>query len=90
MKQKAEANSVILVECCGVLEELCGGSEYRLMFPRMPVTIATVVERLTNECPAARDMLERSACAVGDRIVSREQPLQHGERLVLLPPVSGG
>lgn len=79
-----------MVECCGVLEDLCGGSEYRLRLTRTPMSAAELIEQLAAECPAARDLLQRSACAVGDRIVNRGHLLHRGERLVLLPPVSGG
>ncbi len=85
-----QSDSTMVVECCGVLEELCGGPEYRLRLPHIPISVAELIERLAAEQPAARDMLARTACAVGDHIVSRERLLQRGERLVLLPPVSGG
>jgi len=90
MVRIAKENTAITVECCGVLEELCGGPECRLTSLDLPVPISAVIDRLANEHPVARDMLQRSACAVGDRIVSRERLLQLQERLVLLPPVSGG
>ena len=89
MTRPAE-NIAVVVECCGVLEELCGGPEYRLRLPHIPISVAELIERLAAEQPAAREMLGRTACAVGDHIVSRERLLQRGERLVLLPPVSGG
>ncbi|HET6655229.1 MAG TPA: MoaD/ThiS family protein [Gammaproteobacteria bacterium] len=38
----------------------------------------------------AQEYLPFVACAVGDEIVVRNYPLQEGDTLVLLPPVSGG
>ena len=55
-----QSDGTMVVECCGVLEELCGGSEYRLRLPRFPISVAELIERLALSsrrpatCSAAR------------------------------------
>lgn len=53
-------------------------------------TVSDVLDRVTQQCPAASAMIERCACAIGEDIVSRQTSLNSDSTLVLLSPVAGG
>jgi molybdopterin converting factor small subunit len=80
----------IEVECCGILQQVCGGRRRQVTVDALPATVAEVLAGLVRDVPAVAAYLGHTACAVGDRIVKRDARLQAGETLVLLPPVSGG
>jgi molybdopterin converting factor small subunit len=53
-------------------------------------SVSEVISALENKLPTLSEMLEVTACAVGDELVHRNLSLSDGDRLVLIPPVSGG
>ena len=53
-------------------------------------TVSEVLDRVTQQYPAASAMIERCACAIGEDIISRQTPLNADTTLVLLSPVAGG
>ena len=79
----------IFIDCYGVTERLAGGPEHRLQLTPGAV-IADALALLAGRGPDLARVLPSCACAVGDAIVPRSRPLTAGERLALLPPVSGG
>jgi len=79
----------IFVDCYGVTERLAGGSRHVLQLST-GAAIADALEVLAARWPDLTNVLPRCACAVGDAIVPRTRRLAPGERLALLPPVSGG
>ncbi|MHA3049734.1 MoaD/ThiS family protein [Acinetobacter sp. ANC 4641] len=55
-----------------------------------PVHIAAVLEQLTQQYPQAHAVIQQCACAIADRLVSRQDALNTDSALVLLSPVAGG
>ena len=53
-------------------------------------TVSEVLDRVTQQYPAASAMIERCACAVGEDIIPRQSKLNSDSTLVLLSPVAGG
>lgn len=81
---------MLKIQCCGVLEQICGGVEHEFAVSESPVQVTQALSYLADAVPDVADWLPRTACAVGDAIVSRDRVLETDETLVLLPPVSGG
>lgn len=52
--------------------------------------VTDVLEQIAHLYPAASDILEKCACAIGDEMVTRNYPLSKDCTLVLLSPVAGG
>jgi len=78
----------ITFELCGVLERLAGTAELSLDIAG--TTVEAALDVLAGRIPALAEHLPRAACAVGDAMVLRADPLPSGARLALLPPVAGG
>jgi molybdopterin converting factor small subunit len=79
----------IIVECYGVTARLAGGVQH--LFPIAPgARVQDLLDALALRWPELGAVLPGCACAVGDTVVSRARPLGAGERVALLPPVSGG
>ncbi|MFC1959893.1 MoaD/ThiS family protein [Chloroflexota bacterium] len=55
-----------------------------------PATIQAVIERLVEQYPALREQLATVAYTVGAVLVGPETPVQDGDQIGFLPPVSGG
>ncbi|WP_043113450.1 MoaD/ThiS family protein [Solimonas soli] len=81
--------STITFEFHGQLLRLAGVSEWALPLA-VPATLADVLDQLAAARPELAAALVRCACAIGDRLVLRREPLHGGERIALLPPVAGG
>jgi molybdopterin converting factor small subunit len=79
----------VRIDCYGVTERLSGLAEHCLeLLPG--ARVADALAALTRGRPELGALLPQCACAVGDAVVPRTRPLADGERLALLPPVSGG
>lgn len=78
------------VEFYGVLQQVAGTRSLQVDVPDQALTVDQVLERLRTEVPALSAHLPRVACAQGEKLVRRSDPVDHGKPLVLLPPVSGG
>ena len=50
----------------------------------------SVVEELARRLPECRALLDRSALAVNEVYASPDVPLQDGDTVAVIPPVSGG
>ena len=83
------ADRPLTVDLFGVLTRLAGAPSVTLPV-RPGATVADVLTLLAAAHPAIHDVLAQCACAVGDRVVPRTRAVAAGERLALLPPVSGG
>jgi molybdopterin converting factor small subunit len=79
----------IVVECHGVAARLAGGLEHALRVAP-GAAVGDALTELAIRWPALAPILPDCACAIGDTVVPRNRRLAPGERLALLPPVSGG
>jgi molybdopterin converting factor small subunit len=77
------------IELFGVLTRLVGTSSIVVAL-RPGATVADVLMDLAAAHPETNDVLAECAFAIGDRLVPRTRAVRAGERLALLPPVSGG
>jgi molybdopterin converting factor small subunit len=79
----------ITVECCGASQRWCGAELLSLDLAEA-VTVADVLDRLSGRYPELAAKRESIAVAIGDQIVPASRALFEGERMALIPPVSGG
>ena len=79
----------VVVDCYGVTGRLAGGPEHVIRLAA-GARIHDLLDALAARWPDLRPVLPGCACAVGDSVVPRTRALRSGERLALLPPVSGG
>ncbi len=77
--------------------EFYGGLARRFAVPAITIelgqsdpTIGDALAALAALHPEASEALGRTACAVGDQLVSRSSGAQAGMSIALLPPVAGG
>jgi molybdopterin converting factor subunit 1 len=49
-----------------------------------------VVDLVAKRCAGAGALLDRSAVAVNERYATRSTPVQQGDVVAIIPPVSGG
>jgi molybdopterin converting factor small subunit len=79
----------INIEFHGVLRRLAG-MDQTILDVSEAAPVSEVLAALENKLPTLCDILDVTACAVGDELVHRNSSLSEGDRLVLIPPVSGG
>lgn len=79
----------ISIEFHGVLRRLAGTDQTSLHVSDAAL-VSEALADLEKKLPNLSEMLEATACAVGDELVHRNSSLSDGDRLVLIPPVSGG
>jgi molybdopterin synthase sulfur carrier subunit len=79
----------IRVECCGAAARWCGAAELDIEL-EPEATVAALLERLGQRYPELARRRAQIAVAVGDAVAPDERRLQPGDRLALIPPVSGG
>lgn len=79
----------ITIEACGPARQWLGAAD-------IPLTlddgrhVADATALLAARFPEFAPHRARCACAIGDAIVDGNHLLDEGERLTLIPPVSGG
>lgn len=81
--------TTIVFELYAGLERLAGTREYRLDAGDA-ATVGDALDRLNAARPELAELVARCACASGDAIVRRTDPLPGDGRIALLPPVAGG
>lgn len=81
---------MIEVAFYGVLESVSGTRTLSVEPAEPRPTVADVLEQLRLDMPALDPYLPRVACAQGEHLVYRADPVDPDRALVLLPPVSGG
>jgi len=81
--------TTVTVRLYAGLRDLVGAREITMDLPA-PATVATLRDRLGAEHPRVLPMLPVLVCAVDEEYVPVEHPLRDGDRVTLIPPVSGG
>lgn len=90
---------ILHFELYGGLDRLVGQPRLQLAGLQAQTTLGEALQQLAQQYPALAERLERCACAVGDRLVPRQQRLNeifdpaaatHHHTVALLPPVVGG
>lgn len=79
----------ITVQCYGALASLTDAFEHELELTPGD-TPKDIVAAMSEQFPNAAGMLGVSACAIGEDIIGKNDPLTEGTTLALLPPVGGG
>lgn len=69
--------------------EVVGKSELELEVEE-GITVARLIKRLEQEFPQLKEFSENLIVAVNAEYVERDYPLQPGDEVALVPPVSGG
>jgi molybdopterin converting factor small subunit len=70
------------------MAELAGRRELEL--PWTGGTVAELLAAVQAACPVIAPLAARSAVAIGDRYAAATDPVAAGDRVAIIPPVSGG
>jgi len=79
----------VRVRCFAGAAEAVGGQTLTLTLPPGS-TAGDAVDRLAGQHPALAPMRPHLATAVNETYVGPDHPLEPGDELALIPPVSGG
>ena len=79
----------IRVRLFAVLRDRAGASEVSLELPE-GATVVGAKEALLERLPSLRDHVDRCGFALNFNYVRTDAPLNNGDELALIPPVSGG
>ncbi|MGB8700942.1 MAG: MoaD/ThiS family protein [Thermosynechococcaceae cyanobacterium] len=79
----------ITVKLFSAYQEAYGQSEVRLEVPD-GTTVKQVGDRIRDPFPALQALTEVTRYGINLTFVEPETPLQDGDEVVLIPPVSGG
>lgn len=80
----------IVIECHGALTQYYGSQALHVQLEPAQLTVNALIEALRRRCPEAAALLDRSAVARGDSLISHAAPLAANDHVALIPPVSGG
>ena len=79
----------VTVQCFARLRELAGRSEWVCDVPEGS-TVRDVWDRLVALAPPVGALATTVSCAVNAEFASMRAPVQDGDEVAFLPPVSGG
>lgn len=79
----------IRIKLFALIRERAGVSELSLDLPDGS-TVASAIQRLSEQFPQTKEFLPRCAFAVNREYVPPETMLQESNELAIIPPVSGG
>ena len=79
----------VTVQCFARLRELAGRSEWVCDLPAGS-TVEDVWDRLVALAPQAATFKATVSCAVNTEFAALRTPVQDGDEVAFLPPVSGG
>lgn len=79
----------VTVKLFAAYQEAYGVSELTLVFPQGS-TVADVCDRLLSEHPELEQWRDLTRFGINLNFVEPDMPLQEGDEVVLIPPVSGG
>ncbi len=80
---------LIRVKLFAAMRDLTGDEVAEVELPD-GATVGDLRRELGKQLPLARSLLNRSAIAVNHDVAENERPLQAGDEVAAIPPVSGG
>jgi sulfur-carrier protein len=80
----------VVVLYFAALRELLGSSEERIELPAERLSIGDLAEQLMERHPGLRPHLPSVRFAINETFVAATATVSDGDRVALLPPVSGG
>ncbi|CAN5528835.1 MoaD/ThiS family protein [soil metagenome] len=80
---------VIKVKLFAIVRDKAARGDVSLELPE-DATVADAIEKLSAELPAIASHLPRCAFALNFEYTSVSEPLNDGDELAVIPPVSGG
>ncbi len=79
----------VTVKLFAAYQEVCGVPELKLSLPKGSPVVA-VRDRLISEHPSLSQWRDLTRFGINLEFVEADTPLQEGDEVVLIPPVSGG
>ncbi|MGA7933500.1 MAG: MoaD/ThiS family protein [Kovacikia sp.] len=85
----AESQITITVKLFAAYQEACGIPEMQLELPA-GTSVVAVCDRLIADYPQLAQWRDLTRFGINLQFVEPDTPLQTGDEVVLIPPVSGG
>ncbi|NEO13185.1 MULTISPECIES: MoaD/ThiS family protein [unclassified Moorena] len=85
----SEPSITVTVKLFAAYQETYGLPELQLEFPPQ-TSVSAVLDRLLSEHPELEQWREVTRFGINLQFVPPDTPLQDGDEVVLIPPVSGG
>ena len=79
----------VRAEFYSVVKEIVDASVFELSLPKN-ATVNDLFKRLKKSYPRLRDFEKSILFGIGVEFVDRNQPLNEGDTIALMPPVQGG
>ncbi|MBX2811458.1 MAG: molybdopterin converting factor subunit 1 [Myxococcales bacterium] len=80
----------VQVRLFAICRERTGKDNVELSFTQNVVTVGELLDALVRQEPALRDLRSAVRVAVNQTFAHHQTPVQDGDELALIPPVSGG
>lgn len=90
LESDAIPSTRVTVSLYGSLASLAGSREREMAIPGPAPTVADLRAAISRELPQLSDHVQHLAIGIGTQIVKDDAPLEAGQEISLLPPVSGG
>ncbi|MDJ0724555.1 MAG: molybdopterin converting factor subunit 1 [Prochloraceae cyanobacterium] len=85
----SNSSITVTVKLFAAYQEAYGLSELKLELPAQ-TSVKEVLDRLLQERPELQKWRDRTRFGVNLQFVTGDTPLQNGDEVVMIPPVSGG
>jgi len=89
MTEPIQPSITVTVKLFAAFQDACGASERQLVLPaQTPVSV--IRDQLILEHPELERWRSQTRFGINLQFVEGDTPLQDGDEVVLIPPVSGG
>ena len=85
----SNSSITVTVKLFAAYQEAYGVPELKLELPAQ-TSVKEVLDRLVNERPELEQWRDLTRFGVNLKFVAADTPLQNGDEVVMIPPVSGG
>ena len=85
----SNSSITVTVKLFAAYQEAYGVPELKLELPAQ-TSVKEVLDRLVNERPELEQWRDLTRFGVNLKFVPADTPLQNGDEVVMIPPVSGG